>query len=102
MKCLRVRQDFYPNVLGISPSQLANGDDVTFFFLVHLDVLVAPKPDKISRKRCTPTVALLNEAPRALREVVEKSGRDPKDSALYSLRIGGTSTTAAGEKYQIE
>ena len=101
MKYLRVRQDFYPNVLGISPSQLANGDDVTFF-LVHLDVLVAPKPDKISRKRCIPTVALLNEAPRGLREVVEKSGRDPKDSALYSLRIGGTSTTVAGEKYQIE
>ena len=50
MKYLRVRQDFYPNVLGISPSQLANGDAVTFF-LVHLDVLVAPKPDKISRKK---------------------------------------------------
>ena len=33
VKYLRVRQDFYPNVLGISPSQLANGDDVTFFFL---------------------------------------------------------------------
>ena len=28
-------------------------------FLVHLDVLVAPKPDKISRKMCTPTIALL-------------------------------------------
>ena len=50
MKYLRVRQDCYPNVLGISPSQLANGDDVTSF-LVHLDVVVAPKPDKISRKK---------------------------------------------------
>ena len=69
---------------------------------MHLDVLVAPKPDKISRKRCTPTVALLNEAPRALREVVEKSGRDPKGSAFYSLRTGGTPTTVAGEKYQSE
>ena len=28
-------------------------------FLVNLDVLVAPKPDKIWRKKCTPTVALL-------------------------------------------
>ena len=37
-------------MLGISPSQLANGDAVTSF-LVHLDVLVAPKPDKISRKK---------------------------------------------------
>ena len=39
-------------------SQLANGDAVTLF-LVHLDVLVAPEPDTISRKKCTPTVALL-------------------------------------------
>ena len=29
-------------------------------FLVHFDVLVAPEPDKISRKKCTPTVALLH------------------------------------------
>ena len=43
-----------------------------------------------------------DEAPWALREVVKKSGCDPKDSALYSLRIGGTPTTVAGEKYQIE
>ena len=27
--------------------------------LVHLDVLIAPEPDKISRKKCTPTVPLL-------------------------------------------
>ena len=31
--------------------------------LVHLDVLVAPEPDKISRKKCTPTVALLPPLP---------------------------------------
>ena len=28
-------------------------------FLVYLDAVVAPEPDKISRKKCTPTVALL-------------------------------------------
>ena len=39
-----------------------------------------------------------NEALRALREVVGKSGRDPKDFALHSLRIGGTSTMVAGGK----
>ena len=101
MRYLRVRQDWYPNVIGISPSQLANEDAVTSF-LVHPDVSVALNQTRFHIKRCTPTVALLNEAPRALREVVEKSGRDPKDSALYSLRIGGASTTVAGEKYQIE
>ena len=26
---------------------------------MHLDVLVAPKPDKVSGKKCAPTVALL-------------------------------------------
>ena len=29
-------------------------------------------------------------------EIVEKAGRDPKDFALHSLRIGGSSTLAAG------
>ena len=29
-------------------------------FLVHLDVLVAPEPDKILRKMLTPTIALLS------------------------------------------
>ena len=33
---------------------------------------------------------------RAFREVVEKSGRDPREFALHSLRIGGASTRAAG------
>ena len=33
---------------------------------------------------------------RAFREVVEKSGRDPREFALHSLRIGGASTLAAG------
>ena len=43
-------------------------------------------------------VKVLNytEALRALREVVEKSGRDPRDFALHSLRIGGMSTMCAG------
>ena len=39
-------------------NEFTNGDVVTHF-LVHLDDLVAPESDKISRKRCTPTVALL-------------------------------------------
>ena len=52
MNCeiFEIRQDFYPNMLGIIPDQFANRDVVTLF-LVHLDVLVAPKPDKISRKK---------------------------------------------------
>ena len=33
---------------------------------------------------------------KCLREIVEKSGRDPKHFALHSLRIGGTSAMAAG------
>ena len=37
-----------------------------------------------------------DQALRALREVVEKSGGDPKELALHSLRIGGASTLAAG------
>ena len=37
-------------MLGISPGQLANEDAVTSF-LVHLDVLVAPIPDKVSRTK---------------------------------------------------
>ena len=43
-------------------------------------------------------VKVLNytEALRAIREVVEKSGRDPRDLALHSLRIGGMSTMCAG------
>ena len=36
------------------------------------------------------------QALQAFREMVKKSGRDPKDSALHSLRIGGGSTLAAG------
>ena len=36
------------------------------------------------------------KATEALRDVVEKSGRDPKDFALHSLRIGGPSALAAG------
>ena len=36
------------------------------------------------------------QALRALREVVEKSGRNPKEYALHSLRIGSASTLAAG------
>ena len=37
-----------------------------------------------------------DQALRALREIVERSGREPKDFALHSLRIGGASTLAAG------
>lgn len=36
------------------------------------------------------------QALRALREIVQRSGRDPKEFALHSLRIGGASTLAAG------
>ena len=32
---------------------------------------------------------------QGFREIVKKSGRDPKDFALHSLRIGGASTLAA-------
>ena len=36
------------------------------------------------------------KATESLREVVEKSGRNPKDFALHSLRIGGPPALAAG------
>ena len=36
-----------------------------------------------------------SQALQAFREIVKKSGRDPKDLALHSLRIGGASTLAA-------
>ena len=36
------------------------------------------------------------QALQAFREIVKKSGRDPKDLALHSLLIGGASTLAAG------
>jgi len=50
------------------------------------------------------TVALMRQvkafrygkATKALRDKVEKSGRDPRLFALHSIRIGGTSTMAAG------
>jgi len=41
-------------------------------------------------------VVTYNQALRAFRELVEKAGRDPKEFALHSLRIGGASTLAAG------
>lgn len=37
-----------------------------------------------------------SQALRALRDLVVKVGRNPKDFALNSLRIGGASTLAAG------
>ena len=36
------------------------------------------------------------QAPQACREIVKKSGSDPKDFVLHSLRIGGASTLAVG------
>lgn len=41
-------------------------------------------------------VVKYSQALRAFREVVENAGRNPKDFALHSLRIGGASTLAAG------
>ena len=73
MKYLRVRQGFYPIMLGIYPEYICKRGDAVTLFLVHLDVLEAPEPDKISRKKCTPTVALLfagssvNNGPRSVR-----------------------------------
>ena len=43
---------------GMNPESICKRDTVALF-LVQLDVLVAPEPDKISREKCTPTVALL-------------------------------------------
>ncbi len=36
------------------------------------------------------------KATQGLREIVKKSGRDPRHFSLHSLRIGGTSTLAGG------
>ena len=41
-------------------------------------------------------VVKFNQALREFREVGENAGRNPKDFALHSLRIGGASTLAAG------
>ena len=41
-------------------------------------------------------VVKYSQALRAFREVVENAGRNPKEFALHSLRIGGASTLAAG------
>ena len=42
------------------------------------------------------------QALQAFRELVNKSGRDPKDFALHSLRIGGASILAAGGRFRKE
>ena len=48
--------------------------------------------------RCGREVKVMkyNQAFKALREIVERTGRDPKEFALRSLRIGGASALAAG------
>ena len=38
------------------------------------------------------------QALQAFREIVKKSGRDPKDFALHSLRIGGAATGGGSER----
>ena len=40
------------------------------------------------------------QALQAFRELVKKSGRDPKDFALHSLRIGGASILVAGGRFR--
>ena len=47
---------------GMNPESICKRDAVALF-PVQLDVLVAPEPDKISREKCTPTVALLRGIP---------------------------------------
>ena len=78
----------------------ANGGAVAL--MVELMSCHATLPDDapLSSYRSGREVKVLRygEALRAFREVVKKSGHEPKDFALHSLRIGGASTLAAGGK----
>ena len=57
-----------------------------------------PDSAPISSYRCGRQVRVVkyDQALRALRAIVERSGRNPEEYALHSLRIGGASTLAAG------
>ena len=52
----------------------------------------------VAQRRPTIILVPYGQALQAFTEIVKKSGRDPKDFALHSLRIGGASTLAAGEE----
>ena len=60
VKYLRVRQGFDPNMLGIHPELICKQGCCDPVFCELSDVFVAPETDMISRKKCTPTVALLD------------------------------------------
>ena len=47
-------------------------------------------------------VVRCGRAIRAIKELVAKSGRNPDEFALHSLRIGGATTLGAGETYRNE
>ena len=47
-------------------------------------------------------VVRYGRALRAIKELVAKSGRNPDEFALHSLRIGGATTLGAGETYRNE
>ena len=57
-----------------------------------------PDSAPLASYRCGREVKVMkyNQALQALREIVERTGRNPKEFALHSLRIGGASTLAAG------
>ena len=51
----------------------------------------------LSSYRCDKSVRVVRYSPalRAIKQLVAKSGRNPDEFALHSLRIGGTTTLAA-------
>ena len=82
------------------PQSGYRADDGAVALMVELMSWHATLPDDapLSLYRIGREVKVLKygKALQAFREIVKKSGSDPKDFALHSLRIGGVSTLSAG------
>ena len=93
-----VRARTRDEISGPQSGYRADGGAVAL--MVELMSCHATLPDEapLSSYRIGRDVKVLKygQALQAFREIVKKSGRDPKDFALHSLRIGGASTLAAG------
>ena len=80
-------------------SELGGGGRAVALMVALLSYRAAqPKHALLSSDRSGKHVRVwgFRQALRALREVAEKMGRNPKEYALHSLRIGSASTLAAG------
>ncbi|CAB1109801.1 unnamed protein product [Ectocarpus sp. CCAP 1310/34] len=93
-----VRARTRDEVHGPRSGYRANGGAVALMVASLSCHATLPDSAPLSSYRSGQEVKVLkyDQALRALREIVERSGRNPKDFALHSLRIGGASTLAAG------